>query len=455
MSGEKRYEDMTYKELQQKVKEQGIQGRSRLTTKKLMISALRSRLMFGASGTSRGNREKELVSGHKEKEKNKTKEKELQKFLTTNELKQLTQVSKRVLPAKLATYPSKILGTVLSYLPIKFKLNNVKYIIGPITLTEHYSKELRKTVYVFGDVHELESKCPPDVGTANSMRIDEFIEQILFENSDKVFDLFLEVLYPEELTIAKRGYRVYPHTNFLKILKDIFQECFYHKGNCLYPNLRAHWTDFRDEDYVYGVKTGGLTVGNLCQTGGSLFVSSYENRGKDDRTNTETEGLRKELFAMMDNLPQNARDPASVLDNPVISKQLNSIKSSGVKDYLISSFLERSGRATTNLWDLKRQGSKNYQSIGVEAIELCDSIMDLYLMARMFREFKRKEMSEGRYSKSPSNIIVYAGEYHSNYYRNALAALGFEMVNKSVSTEKGRNYQCINVEKFYPWFSRS
>ena len=372
---------------------------------------------------------------NEEKKRKERKKEETSKPLTLREMKSLTQEIKRTIPEKLTLYPSNIMGTMLSYFPRQSQLERIDYIVGPITLSEHYNPILGKIVYVFGDKHVIEVKCPPKATTLNSTRIDLFLEKLLLENPDKIVDLFLEIEYHETKSTD----------NFIQIIQDNFLPCFYANKNCPFPNLRAHWTDFRHTEYVYGVKSGELTIGNLCEASTGLLHAYSRNNSR------EKEHFRQELFRLMEILPKNAWDPAKVVENPVIRKQINSIKDPNIQGYLLTSFLERSTIAADRLWSLQKSNSKDYPAIVFESVELCVAIMDLYLMARLFRNFKTVE---GKYSKSPENIVIYAGDYHANYYRSALEQLGFKTRRSIASKTDGNDFQCLNVKEFYPWFNR-
>jgi GTP-binding protein EngB required for normal cell division len=72
-----------------------------------------------------------------------------------------------------------------------------KYVMGPISLSEHYSSKHDKHIYIFGDLHDKKSR-PCDITkiTAQQIHIMYFIDQLIRKNiqNGKKTDVFLEGL---------------------------------------------------------------------------------------------------------------------------------------------------------------------------------------------------------------------------------------------------------------------
>ena len=67
--------------------------------------------------------------------------------------------------------------------------------------------------------------------------------------------------------------------------------------------------------------------------------------------------------------------------------------------------------------------------------------MDIYLISRIFRSFDK-----GSYKSS--NIIIYAGNYHIDYYINIIEKLGFIQKYKFTSTTNLKKVSCLKVNNF-------
>jgi hypothetical protein len=77
-------------------------------------------------------------------------------------------------------------------------------------------------------------------------------------------------------------------------------------------------------------------------------------------------------------------------------------------------------------------------------------MMDMYLFSRMFRKFKKNKKTV---SETPTNIVVYVGNWHANNYRRLLDKLGFTH-KESKSKTKDVDFQCVNISNFVqPFFS--
>ena len=87
-------------------------------------------------------------------------------------------------------------------------------------------------------------------------------------------------------------------------------------------------------------------------------------------------------------------------------------------------------------------------------------VQDAYCLCRMFKQFNMNEIETKAYegaTDQPSeahNIIVYAGDLHSNIYREFLQYLEFEnIVEPILNLTKGSKEFCIDAENFHPFFN--
>jgi hypothetical protein len=82
--------------------------------------------------------------------------------------------------------------------------------------------------------------------------------------------------------------------------------------------------------------------------------------------------------------------------------------------------------------------------------------MDYYLLCRIFKVFDFTKLKNHRWTdepKEPHNIIIYAGDLHSENVRKFLKELEFKEISTTPSLQKWiRN--CIDIRKFpQPFFS--
>ena len=155
----------------------------------------------------------------------------------------------------------------------------------------------------------------------------------------------------------------------------------------------------------------------------------------------------------------------SLFNDSKLSKQLNNIpqKYKSIKDYfngLINDFLSVSSKYlnTEHILNLIATFIKSDQSIEqfkknneqtLKIVQLFyNRLMDIYCISRIFRTFKHNPKG---LNGEPKNIIIYVGDYHAQYYRKILDALGFETLfsAKHIKGEiKSDPLRCIDMSGF-------
>ena len=79
---------------------------------------------------------------------------------------------------------------------------------------------------------------------------------------------------------------------------------------------------------------------------------------------------------------------------------------------------------------------------------LFNTIMDIYLISRLFRLYNTDSNTAAR------NSIIYVGNAHAKIYVNFLIDIGFIPTAFSDSTEIGKGFQCVPTTPFkLPFFS--
>ncbi|MFO0089302.1 MAG: hypothetical protein ACK518_00565, partial [bacterium] len=130
-------------------------------------------------------------------------------------------------------------------------MSTVKFIHGPVSLTEHYSKEYDKHIYIFGDIHFNQLKpCQ-----TKSMHIIDFMLNYArwnYQTNKRKTDIFLETAklsikdnpeYPLPGGSRDRNYLtdcVYFFQNFLRGDKSKVEDQF-----GVRDAIRVHYTDVR------------------------------------------------------------------------------------------------------------------------------------------------------------------------------------------------------------------
>lgn len=289
-------------------------------------------------------------------------------------------------------------------------LKGLKYIIGPVSLVELYSKKYNKHIYLFGDVHLMSPVCDgKDYKLKNNrLLISEFLN-LLTDN--KNYDIFLEHWYdPKDKKYTEIYYK---HTSFLKLINNERSRL------ARKPNVKFHYTDIRKK----------LTRRIMQKDKKDKQKDKQNEKDKIDK-NKIKEYIE---YYKWDNL-------SNILDTLKIEKQLENIKDPELYDIL-----------SKRLWSTLQKLYKRYNT-EQDILSLINTIrivlMDYYLLGRLFRTF-----SDGH---TPTNVVIYVGDYHAYMYYNIFLMLGFKVINKtfsgSASYKESHNikdtFQCIDVSKF-------
>jgi hypothetical protein len=343
--------------------------------------------------------------------------------------------------------------------PHKFEEKKVDYILGPVSLTQHYSKKYNKIVYIFGDHHEDISVCP----RAEKMNIAKYFAQIFTGNLDKVIDVFLEIDLQgklreiRQISVPGQGY----------LFDDVVSEwkncLLVHKELCEAKNIRMHYADPRRYE-----KSIGRLINELIFAIPELIslslnpLSGYEEK-------QHFLDIRKRLLQAAGRIRRKYGDfdlkwPLEVTKG---AKQFANIEDADARRQIQDQFIDTNMKK--NLFSIKEVEdvinelydgylySENFagdakaveqklRNVLQKSLDYTVPIMDFYLMSRVFRSFERKQ---GKYSEDPKYVIIYVGDQHARNYRETLDKLGFARGPEAFS-----NTQCLDITKFHqPFFS--
>jgi len=309
-------------------------------------------------------------------------------------------------------------------------------VLGPKHLVEYRSVVKNKHIYLFGESHRLVRRCEL-VGHTDIAR---FLEDVVMNTKDTV-DIFVELPFIQKDQITKR------HSPGFTVIYEKFQDCLkVDKKSCPYKNLRIHYADVRkiQDSRIQGFRVINHTLKHIVH---KLRVK--EKFGVDKAL----EKLRhiKFLFVAF------PVDVERIMEVTKINKQLQNIKDREIRDSLkrygmdrlagINEVVEEIRELITH--DASEFSRKDFKKlikhILADAIDAYASIMDIYLLGRMFRSYQN--------APDCKNIIVYAGDFHTRVYEDFLDTLKtFKQVR---SVGERRHPYCINVGPFLPFFSRN
>lgn len=354
------------------------------------------------------------------------------------------------------------------------------FIGGPNSLTVHYSKEFKKTIYVFGEFHNKEINCSnvaEDDPTVDPMDQEVHIEDFLFtllQTTDTFLDIFIES-NPLSSTI-----RPLESANRLTKLYNQLKKCIIrdsrHDPECLLG--RVHWIDTRDGSELSMFTS--LYFHDLLNNAISVHIPDSERIVKLE----ELVDRYKEVFEEIQKLHyiSDRYDYFSVkiTTNSINVKEFtDTIVHRAIKKFLMNELLttisdfERIIEAITFLlaktYSIESDDSKKHYQlretltfVSYFLLQIDIINMDYYALLRMFKDFRVDDEQKpafdgaiiGDQPKKAYNIIIYAGSCHSSRYRRCLKYLGFKMYEKIGDLNKEET--CINMKDIImPFFQTS
>jgi hypothetical protein len=255
----------------------------------------------------------------------------------------------------------EVMASICDIIP----LSKIRQILGPISYTEY--KYGDSTISVFGEFHTIQNykKCLKKT----TVSFGNFIQVLLLSNPSKTYDLYIETTYiyskaPARMPSSQNNFGI--HTTE----KD-FQECLrVDKRLCPFDNLRAHYIDIRDHVFSENFE---------------ILVELYHKSPFNLAGEEFCDMILDEIYDI-------------IKENPLVQKELSkSYLGKDIKKFVIKEFRKRDTDSPKTFGELMRVASL---------------VMDIYTLSRMFRNFADTTMNK--------NIIIYAGDAHSRFYREFL-----------------------------------
>jgi len=310
-------------------------------------------------------------------------------------------------------------------------LYNINYIIGP-----HYYKLFQinfpdglYNYHIFGEEHIGLLDSDND----NSVYMNVFLNSLFSQNSDKIFDLFIEK--PQVLSLSNSILNtnqkkrlslpnVTTHSNsMLDILAINFSDCITtpRKVTCS-GNLRIHRVDIRENPTI------------------SQIIDKYNpnnSQGITDITQKDISDIKTIKSFIM--LLQNEK---------YIEKQLN-IKNNELDALDIFNKIGIKINAYIDLLQNIESNLANNVSITSDVLfSIFSSILSLYTIIRMFRKFE-KPKNGNTITGAVKNFIFYGGSYHSEqislFFENNLKLKSIEQINTKIDENPSRIIQMPNI----------
>jgi len=289
--------------------------------------------------------------------------------------------------------------------PPLLPIANIRHVLGPDVFVEVLfpigGKERR--IYFFGERHgiSLDNECFKN--PASTVTFPGLINSLLVANPRKLLDLYLELPYRKSDRIFWADNNLSQQTILNGFREPPFGACLtFKKKDCPFPNLRAHYIDYRS---THALKGHDL----------ALYLDIYRELKDYEEM---TLGLHKEYSwtsfqtALLD----------FIRKNPRLQKQYASIPHD-IKSVVFSSIEKRMEEYLAFATELLHHKTRFEVFLIVIKFSIPALLMDLYGFGRMLRDFVD--------APSPSTLIVYTGFCHTEIYVSLLLKLGGSIVSQN------------------------
>lgn len=292
------------------------------------------------------------------------------------------------------------------------RMPNPKYIGGPnnISYQKGLEKGVEKNIYIFGEQHSQTTDCPDKQKILN---IENYLSNLL-ETTDRFLDIFIELppfsKTTQEYPVLLKKRWNNRLGNLLKKLYPCIEPATRNSQQC--KLVRIHYIDIRQNYDCIALE----------------YVESLINEPNKFRQNYDK--YINQLFPIFssENIDEHIVFWHSQVDNSYsIQKQLNKLDHETrekIEDYykgLLSYYVKLKHKNITRITKniLSNTNTTFYLNMDLynEIISISSVLVDIYTMARIFK----------KYTPPIRNIIIYAGNGHTNHYRQFLKYIGFNM----------------------------
>ena len=331
-----------------------------------------------------------------------------------------------------------------------------EFIGGPKTLTIHWHPVYQKIIYIFAEWHANIMDCNTFKKDAVTVPVEDYLYDLMLST-----DVFLDIYF--EVKLYKGGEYSHPPQYVPSRINELFKKF----RNCLQYNTRSdaschlarvHYFDIRDNNIeVRHMEENKITILWILQK-----IQVFSNRSKDkklcvlplkgilikyekittllrelvqDDIKKVSEFIKKQLEEdqyikkELDKIIENRELKTEILSfyGEIISKEIEEVIPFIKKDILniLNNYMEESDDVLF----------KSMNSIYTFLMRIMSYFADVYLLARMFKDFDMSEMEKKAYKGATdqpiraNNIIIYCGDMHAINYRNFLESIGFNEID--------------------------
>ena len=324
--------------------------------------------------------------------------------------------------------------------PSTFLNRNIQTVDGPVSIYQMSHPTLPQIFYLFGDVHLRVGGCSynypiaewiKDTITSSPVFIDVYVEDTYHYKNYPIRDIEYtdEILHGENIGTRKSRH-------YLDDMNVFSEKCLKKfKNDTMCQTSRFHYIDLR---FIFETETqlrGYLIFGSEDPESAILMLDKYEKSYIDD-INSYLKFIRNKdsfLYKRIRKQISNIKDRSS---RKIIEQSFEKCLERRELDF---GYFEPSWSITPKFIE-KMKTKELILSRFMSVIDYGMCLMDHYIMARCFRDFKKRS---GKYSRPSYNNIIYTGDAHTKDYVSILKKLGFIIDYEQTNYIYGYNSQCL------------
>jgi len=379
-----------------------------------------------------------------------------------------------------------------------------RFIGGPKNLTVHHSKKYDKMIYIFGEYHSDIVDCDTRFGNESTketwdkpnskkMRVEYFLSEFI-RTTDVFLDIFIEFpIVPKKEGKYHKDFKPFRYNFRMNKLLKNFQECLQRDSRTEVCSLaRIHYFDIRVLD-KQGILTGSTNIDYFVNKLSIIleefsfspdsvikklklfmeepivknFMNDYLSQEDEQEFNRiwvqhmyNSYHITKEIERLKKYDPKMKDKILHFFEKEIIEKVM---KQKNVLNANVKVILILNDNISSILSD--RLFVISFRNILISLAQIGAIYADLYTILRIFKTFNMSEMKEKAYKQATDqpdkahNIIIYAGDLHSQVYRKFLKeVLDFDKIEVAGKEEEqggGEPMYCIDMEPItQPLFSK-
>ena len=373
------------------------------------------------------------------------------------------------------TNPGKkvLMNLICNHYSKSVKKPIAEFLGGPKNLTIHWHPIYKKIIYIFGEWHSDIMDCEMFKKDAVTVPVEDYLYDLMLST-----DVFLDI-YIEFIPYKGGEYLSEPYiTSRIDELFKKFRKCLQYntRSDASCQLARVHYFDIRDNNIkVNEMEENKINILWIRQQIKEILRDNGDNKGE---CVSSLKLLLKKYPKISTLLRELVQDDIKKIcefmkkqltENPYIKKELDKIiENPELKTEILSFYGELISTEITRIIIYTKKCILNILNYEKESIDVVFDSMkftsivlvttmsyfaDVYLLARMFKDFDMSEMEKKAYKGATdqpiraNNIIIYCGNLHAISYRDFLESIGFNQIDHSGNLKERKGNPIPNTPK--------